>query len=179
MQAPVSPGTCSQLPSLQHHRSQNPDPRRWIWEGTAHLFLPSVLTLMGAPRRDGPRKREPGPLMVSVDFQLSVLELVAELLRTAPSFLVIIDQQFLLRDGHKSRAWCGDGLRYRWDRPWESVVVRGSWAVEVEMERGLWMSWKIAWVANAVRARPRPQVCARGVQEKRHQLSISYSWIFI
>ena len=72
-----------------------------IWEGTAHLFLPSVLTLIGAPRRDGPRKSEPG-LMVSVDFQLSVLELVAELLRTAPSFLVIIDQQFWLRGGHKS-----------------------------------------------------------------------------
>lgn len=63
--------------------------------------------------------------MVSVDFQLSVLELVAELLRTAPSFLVIIDQQFPLRDGHKSRAWCGDGLRFLWERPWESVG-RGS-----------------------------------------------------
>jgi hypothetical protein len=129
MQAPVSPGTCSQLPSLQRRRSQNPDPRRWIWKGTAHLFLPSVLTLMGAPRRDGPRKREPGPLMVSVDFQLSVLELVAELLRTAPSFLVIIDQQFLLRDGHKSRAWCGVGLRFVGrgrGRAWW-FVGRGPW----------------------------------------------------
>ena len=52
--------------------------------------------------------------MVSVDFQLSVLELVAELLRTAPSFLVIIDQQSALRGGHKSRARCdigGDAVR--------------------------------------------------------------------
>jgi hypothetical protein len=49
--------------------------------------------------------------MVSVDFQLSVLELVAELLRTAPSFLVIIDQQFWLRGGHKSWERCGDALR--------------------------------------------------------------------
>jgi hypothetical protein len=74
-----------------------------LWEGTAHLlFLASVLTVIGVPRRDGPRKSEPGPLMVSVDFQLSVLELVAELLRTAPSFLVIIDQRLSLRGSHRS-----------------------------------------------------------------------------
>jgi hypothetical protein len=48
--------------------------------------------------------------MVSVDFQLSVLELVAELLRTAPSFLVIIDQQSALRGGHKLSVRCGDAV---------------------------------------------------------------------
>ena len=74
-----------------------------IWEWTAHLFFPSVLTVIrGAPRREGPRNSELGPLIVSVDFQLSVLELVAELLRTAPSFLVMVDQQCWLRGGHKS-----------------------------------------------------------------------------
>ena len=56
-----------------------------------HLFFPSVFTCIGVPRRDGPRKSdEPCGLMVSVDFQLSVLELVAELLRAA-SLLVIVD----------------------------------------------------------------------------------------
>ncbi len=86
MQAPVS---------QEHVHSFHPQLRisskTQIWEWTAHLFLPSVLTVIGAPRRAGPRNIEPGPLMVSVEFQLSVLELVAELLRTAPSFLVIID----------------------------------------------------------------------------------------
>ena len=37
-----------------------------------HFFLPSVLTCIGVPLRDGSRKREPG-LTVSLDFQLSVL----------------------------------------------------------------------------------------------------------
>ena len=67
-----------------------------------HLFLPSVLTVMALPRRDGARNSELelGPLTVSVDFQLSVLELVAELLRTSFSFLVMVDQQSQLGDGH-------------------------------------------------------------------------------
>jgi len=62
---------------------------------------------IGAPRRDGLRKREPGPLTVSVDFQLSVLELVAVLLRTAASFLVIMDHQSSLGDGHRLRVYLG------------------------------------------------------------------------
>lgn len=57
----------------------------------SHLFLPSVFTVIGDPRRDGLRNSEVGPFTVSVDFQLSVLALVAELLRAAASFLVIID----------------------------------------------------------------------------------------
>lgn len=70
-----------------------------------HLFLALVLTVMALPRRDGPRKSEElelelGPLIVSVDFQLSVLELVAELLRASFSFLVMVDQQSQLGDGH-------------------------------------------------------------------------------
>lgn len=65
------------------------------------MFLPSVFTVIGDPRRDGLRKSEAGPLMVSVDFQLSVLELVAELLRAAASFLVIIDQIAQLGVGHR------------------------------------------------------------------------------
>ena len=69
--------------------------------------------------------------MVSVDFQLSVLELVAELLRTAPSFLVIIDQQFPLRGGHKSSVWCGDSLR---SLSAALEVRRGFVGVGVEME---------------------------------------------
>ena len=55
---------------------------------------------MGAPLRDGPRKSELG-LMVSVESPLSVLELVAELLREAASFLVIVDQHSKLGVGHK------------------------------------------------------------------------------
>lgn len=43
--------------------------------------------------------------MVSVDFQLSVLELVAELRRDGASFLVIVDQQPRLRGGHQSWRW--------------------------------------------------------------------------
>jgi hypothetical protein len=38
--------------------------------------------------------------MVSVDFQLSVLEVVAVLLRAAASFLVIVDQLSQLGDSH-------------------------------------------------------------------------------
>jgi hypothetical protein len=100
MQAPVSQEHVHGFHLSSCPAARNSSKTR-IWEGTAHLFLLSVLTLIGAPRRDGPRKSDPG-LIVSVDFQLSVLELVAELLRTAPSFLVIIDQQFWLRGGHKS-----------------------------------------------------------------------------
>lgn len=75
----------------------------------SHLFLPSVFTVIGDPRRDGLRKSEVGPLMVSVDFQLSVLELVAELLRAAAaSFLVIIDQIAQLGVGHRM---AGSGMR--------------------------------------------------------------------
>lgn len=57
---------------------------------------------MALPRRDGPRNSELelGPLTVSTDFQLSVLELVAELLRTSFSFLVMVDQQLQLGDCH-------------------------------------------------------------------------------
>lgn len=65
------------------------------------LFRPSVFTCIGVPRRDGPRKSELGPLIVSVEIQLSVLELVAELLRDAASFLVIVDQHSELGVGHK------------------------------------------------------------------------------
>jgi hypothetical protein len=55
------------------------------------FVLPLVFTCMGAPLREGPRNIDKG-LTVSVDFQLSVLELVAdELWREVASFLVMID----------------------------------------------------------------------------------------
>lgn len=112
MQAPVSHEHVQSFHFIAPASLGGTHPRHGSGKGTAHLlFLPSVLTLMGLPRRDGPRKSEPGPLIVSVDFQLSVLELVAELLRTAPSFLVIIDQQICLRGSHKSRARCEEALR--------------------------------------------------------------------
>ncbi len=62
-----------------------------IWDGKSHLVRPSVLTVIAFPLLEGPRKSdEPGALMVSVDFQLSVLELVAVLLRMEVSFLVMM-----------------------------------------------------------------------------------------
>jgi hypothetical protein len=66
-------------------------------EGMAYLFFPSVFTCIGVPLRDGPRKSEPG-LMVSLDFQLSVL---AVLLRETASFLVMVDQDSELGVGHR------------------------------------------------------------------------------
>jgi hypothetical protein len=56
------------------------------WASDSVLFRPSVLTVMAFPRREGPRKSEAGRMV-------SVLELVAVLLRTAASFLVMVDQQ--------------------------------------------------------------------------------------
>lgn len=46
----------------------------------------------GVPFRDDDGRKSDG-LIVSVDFQLSVLELVAELLREVASFLVMVDQE--------------------------------------------------------------------------------------
>lgn len=93
MQAAVSQRTCSKL-------STNPqgdlDKTGIQTKLKSHLFFPSVFTLIGEPRRDGWRKIEVVAFTVSVDFQLSVLELVAELLRAAASFLVIIDQYLSL-----------------------------------------------------------------------------------
>jgi hypothetical protein len=60
--------------------------------------------------------------MVSVDFQLSVLELVAELLRTAPSFLVIIDQQFPAYEAAISRERGGE---MHCEFSWLVVVMMG------------------------------------------------------
>lgn len=104
MQAAVSQRTYSKLPS----RTTGTQRDRILGKMMrSHLFLPSVFTVIGDPRRDGLRKSEAGPLMVSVDFQLSVLELVAELLRAA-SFLVIIDQIAHLGVGHRM---AGSGMR--------------------------------------------------------------------
>ena len=62
----------------------------------------------------------------------------------------------------------------------EAVGERGgSWVVGRGGGDGVRLVDVMEDCMGAVRARPRPQVCARGVQEKRHQLSISYSWIFI
>lgn len=45
---------------------------------------------------------------MSVDFQLPVLELVAELLRHEPSFLVIFDQVYKLEIVHSRRNYYND-----------------------------------------------------------------------
>jgi hypothetical protein len=52
-------------------------------------------------------------LTVSVDFQLSVLEEVAVLLRTAASFLVIVDQLSQLGDSHKYRREICQSISHR------------------------------------------------------------------
>jgi hypothetical protein len=103
MQAAVSQRTCSKLRCEKKGKGLRQNKGYWIEiKEPTHFFLPSVFTCIGVPLRDGPRKREPG-LMVSLDFQLSVL---AELLRETASFLVIVDQLSQLRDVHKCvRSW--------------------------------------------------------------------------
>jgi len=116
-------------------------------KGKSHLCLPSVLTVIWWPLRDGPRKSEPGPLIVSVDFQLSVLEVVAVLLRTAASFLVIVDQLSQLGDSHKYRREICQGISHRSmdDGGWLVWVGFGSGSGEVSLLRvgsdEAWMSW--------------------------------------
>ena len=69
----------------------------------------SVFTCIGVPLRDEPRNTVWPGLIVSVDFQLSVLELVAELLRKASFFLVIVDQQSQLSIVHMRGMGGGGG----------------------------------------------------------------------
>jgi hypothetical protein len=54
-----------------------------------HFSFSSVLSWIGVRLRDGLRNSEPDAFSVSVEFQLSVLELAVEA-RSPPSFLVIV-----------------------------------------------------------------------------------------
>ena len=96
MQRPVSQRTYSELRCQTAYAGCDNNYER----SRAHAFL-SVCTVI-APRREGLRK-SPG-------VTVSVEELVAKLLRTMASFLVILDQHNQLRGGHRHRVCDCDAI---------------------------------------------------------------------
>lgn len=84
MQAPISQDALPPRPAF-HAATMKHE----VYKQPTHFSFSSVFSWIGVRLRDGLRNNEPDAFSVSVDFQLSVLELAVEA-RSPPSFLVIV-----------------------------------------------------------------------------------------